>query len=85
VDVTALPPQALSAFLSEDQSTMIVPMNLKAGLGNADYAEINDETTKVGKKIAKGLDTDFYITGPAGIAGDTVKLFESADLKLLLA
>ncbi|WP_394158289.1 MMPL family transporter [Bacillus altitudinis] len=85
VDVSALPPQALSAFLSEDETTMIVPMNLKAGLGNADYAKINDETTDVGTNIAKGLDADFYITGPAGIAGDTVKLFESADLKLLLA
>ncbi|MFS0656456.1 MMPL family transporter [Bacillus sp. 179-C3.3 HS] len=85
VDVSALPPQALSAFLSEDKTTMIVPMNLKAGLGNAEYAEINDETTKVGTNIAKELDTDFYITGPAGIAGDTVKLFESADLKLLFA
>src|SRR5690606_32755490 len=29
--------------------------------------------------------TDFYITGPAGISGDTVKLFESADLNLLFA
>ncbi|MDM5299990.1 MMPL family transporter [Bacillus pumilus] len=85
VDVSVLPPQALSAFLSEDKTTMIVPMNLKAGLGNADYAEINDETTNVGTNMAKGLDTDFYITGPAGIAGDTVKLFESADLKLLFA
>src|SRR5699024_2999787 len=27
----------------------------------------------------------FYITGPAGISGDTVKLFESADLVLLFA
>ena len=35
--------------------------------------------------IAAELDTEFYITGPAGIAGDTVKLFESADLKLLFA
>ena len=35
VDISVLPPQALSAFLSEDKTTMIVPMNLKAGLGNA--------------------------------------------------
>ncbi len=83
VDIAALPPQALSAFLSEDKTTMIVPMNLKEGLGNADYADINDETTEVGTKIAAELNTEFYITGPAGIAGDTVKLFESADLKLL--
>lgn len=85
VDISVLPPQALSAFLSEDKTTMIIPMNLEAGLGNADYAKINDETTEVGTKIAAEYNTDFYITGPAGIAGDTVKLFESADLNLLFA
>ena len=85
LDVTALPPQALGAFLSEDKTTMIVPMNLEAGLGSGDYAEINDKATEIGTKIAKDLTTDFYITGPAGIAGDTTKLFESADLKLLFA
>lgn len=85
VDISKLPPQALSAFLSEDKTTLIVPMNLKAGLGNAEYAEINDKTTELGIKIAQRLNINFYITGPAGIAGDTVKLFESADLKLLFA
>lgn len=85
LDLSELPPPALSAFLSEDNTTMIVPMNLEAGLGNADYADINDETTKKGTKIAAEYDTEFYITGPAGISGDTVKLFESADFVLLLA
>ncbi|MGN1188684.1 MAG: MMPL family transporter, partial [Lachnospiraceae bacterium] len=45
----------------------------------------NDKASEIGNDIAKDLDTDFYITGPAGIAGDTTKVFESADLKLLLA
>lgn len=79
VDIGALPPQALSGFMSEDKSTIIVPMNLEAGLGNKEYAEINDEASRIGNEIAKELSTDFYITGPAGIAGDTVKLFEQAD------
>lgn len=85
VDISALPPQALAAFTSEDQSTMIVPMSLEAGLGNDTYAEINDEASSIGNAIAEGLNTDFYITGPAGIAGDTIKLFEQADFVLLLA
>lgn len=84
IDVTALPPHATASFLSEDQTTMILPMSLKAGLGSSNYAEINDQTTEIGTSIAKNLSTDFYITGPAGIAGDTTKLFESADFKLLL-
>lgn len=85
LDLSKIPEHAIPAFLSEDKSTMIIPMNLEADLGNESYAEINDKTTEVGKKIAEGLSTEFYITGPAGIAGDTVKLFMSADLKLLFA
>lgn len=85
VDISALPETALSAFASEDQSTLIVPMSLVAGLGNADYAEINDHAFEIGNEVAASLgDTKFYITGPAGIAGDTVKLFEQADINLLL-
>ncbi len=86
VDINALPPQALTGFISEDGSTMIVPMELEKGLGNKDYSEINDKASEIGNKIASGLENvDFYITGPAGIAGDTVKLFEQADFVLLLA
>ncbi|MFF5997029.1 MMPL family transporter [Lysinibacillus sp. KU-BSD001] len=85
IDISTLPPQALAGFTSEDKSTMIVPMNLQAGLGNAEYAEINDHASTIGNDVAKELQTDFYITGPAGIAGDTIKLFEAADFKLLFA
>ena len=85
VDLSQMPPQALAAFTSEDQTTMIVPMNLEAGLGNSDYSRINDKASEIGNDLAEGMDTDFYITGPAGIAGDTTKLFESADIKLLIA
>jgi len=85
VDIGAMPPQALAGFTSADRSTVIVPMSLEAGLGNNEYAEINDEASSLGNEIADGMSTDFYITGPAGIAGDTIKLFEQADFVLLLA
>lgn len=86
IDISKLPQQALGSFISEDKSTMIVPMELENGLGNDQYAEINDHASEVGNKIAKDLEsTAFYITGPAGIAGDTVKLFEQADFVLLIA
>ncbi len=85
IDINQLPPQALQGFISENGSTMIVPMNLEAGLGSKDYAHINDKATKIGTEVAKTQENmAFYITGPAGIAGDTTKLFESADVKLLL-
>lgn len=86
IDLRTLPPQALAGFISEDKSTMIVPMELEAGLGNDQYAQINDRATEIGIGIADKLEsTSFYITGPAGIAGDTIKLFERADFVLLLA
>ncbi|MEH7179121.1 MMPL family transporter [Neobacillus vireti] len=86
LDISALPPQALTGFISEDGSTMIVPMELEQGLGNSQYAEINDKASEIGNKIADGFENiSFYITGPAGIAGDTLKLFEQADFVLLLA
>ncbi|MCS0671700.1 MMPL family transporter [Cytobacillus firmus] len=86
IDISKLPPQALGSFFSEDKSTMIVPMELENGLGNDQYAEINDLASEAGNNIAEDLEsTAFYITGPAGIAGDTVKLFEQADFVLLIA
>lgn len=86
IDISQLPPQALEGFISEDQSTMIIPMTLEKGLGNAAYEEINDHASEIGNEAAKATgDTKFYITGPAGIAGDTIKLFEQADFQLLFA
>lgn len=86
IDISQLPPQALEGFISEDQSTMIIPMTLEKGLGNAAYEQINDHASEIGNEAAKATgDTKFYITGPAGIAGDTIKLFEQADFQLLFA
>jgi putative drug exporter of the RND superfamily len=85
LDISALPPQALDGLISEDGSTMIVPMELEQGLGNSAYAEINDHASEIGNKLAANFENmSFYITGPAGIAGDTLKLFEQADFVLLL-
>ena len=62
VDLSKMPPQALAAFTSEDKTTMIVPMNLKAGLGNSDYSRINDKASEIGNDIAKNLNADFYLS-----------------------
>ncbi|OCS91051.1 MMPL family transporter [Caryophanon latum] len=86
VNIATLPQPAVESFISEDRTTMMVPMMLEANLGNSAYSEINDHATEIGTKTAESLQsTQFYITGPAGIAGDTTKLFEQADFTLLLA
>ncbi len=53
LDISTLPPQALTGFISKDGSTMIVPMELQQGLGNSEYAEINDKASNIGNDIAE--------------------------------
>lgn len=86
VNISTLEADAVKSFISEDGSTMIVPMMLEDSLENSDFSEINETITKIGTDVANSLEsTQFYITGPAGIAGDTTKLFSEADFNLLIA
>ena len=86
VDIAALPAPALEGFQSADKSTMIIPMTLDPGADNRQIGETVDKVAEVGNEAAEGLaDTTFRVTGPAGIAGDTLKLFERADFVLLIA
>jgi len=82
VPLPALPPQAAASFLSEDKSTLIVPLvfdpsmetkQLRTALEQLD--DIADRTT----------DLELYVTGPAGIAVDSLNLFSRADIVLLLS
>lgn len=66
VDIEGLPASALNSFKSEDNTTMIVPMNLEPGLGSSEYADINDKASEIGNDIAESTgNIQFYITGPA--------------------
>lgn len=86
IDLLQLPLPALEAFKSEDQSTLIVPMILDPALDSREIGETVDKVAEIGNETVKGMnDTIFRITGPAGIAGDTLKLFEQADFVLLLS
>jgi len=86
IDISQLPPQAIEAFKSEGQSTIIIPMNLDPKMGNKEIGNTIDEVVEIGNKVAEGMgDMTFRVTGPAGIAGDTLKLFEEADFVLLAA
>lgn len=86
IDISKLPPQAIEAFKSEDQSTIIIPMVLDPSADSRQLGDTVDKVTEIGNGVVEGLtDTTFRITGPAGIAGDTLKLFEQADFVLLVA
>ncbi len=83
LDLSRLPEAALRGFVSEDESTMIIPVTLEPDLDNRTIGETVDQLRELGNHHAGGL--SFYVTGPAGIAGDTLKLFEQADFVLLMA
>ncbi|TFE00616.1 MMPL family transporter [Jeotgalibacillus salarius] len=86
MELSDLPPQAIEGFFSEDSQTFIFPIELESGIGSDKYSEINDEILSIGQTYGEEQNAfDFYVTGPAGIAGDTLKLFEEADFVLLLA
>ncbi|MBD2862462.1 MMPL family transporter [Paenibacillus oceani] len=86
INIANLPLQALESFKSEDQSTMIIPMTLDAAADSRQIGETVDKVAEIGNQAAQGFtDTLFRITGPAGIVGDTLKLFEQADFVLIMA
>lgn len=85
IDISSLPPPAIAGFTSEDGSTLIVPASLEPNLDNRQMGDTVDRIGEIGNELAEGMqETLFRITGPAGIAGDTLKLFERADFVLLL-
>ncbi|HLR79210.1 MAG TPA: MMPL family transporter [Bacillota bacterium] len=78
-----LPPQAMDTFFSEDDTTALVPITFDSSLETKELRttqekiyQIADEHTAEGK---------LFITGPAGIAVDSLNLFSRADLVLLLS
>lgn len=80
-----MPPQAKASFLSENNTTLILPVSLKE---NLERSTINDNIKKIGqlaKKELKGQEeVKLAITGPAGIVADMIGIFARADIVLLL-
>lgn len=78
------PQDVQTRMFSEDGSTLLFNVTLSAEL---DPAKAN-ETLKLLKKKVNSLSLDelqFEITGPAGIAADTISIFKNADMVLMLA
>jgi len=82
VNLALLPPQAFEGFISEDQSTAIIPVNFDSSLENK---EIKNSIEDIEKIVNEQSNLDFYVTGPAGISADTLDLFSRADLVLLFS
>lgn len=86
VPVHNFPDELKRTFMSENETTFILPVNLKEGLERSD----TNRTIKKINQIATDEIQDYEnlqlkITGPAGIVSDMISIFASADLVLLLA
>lgn len=77
------PEQAKEDFLSEDGTTLVLPLFLKDKL---EMDEVHD-TVKAIEEFTESTLTNgtMVITGPAGIASDTIAIFSNADLVLLFS
>lgn len=82
IPLASLPPQATAGFFSKDKTTAIVPLTFDASL---ESKEIRESLAKVKKIASDTTDYSLYVTGPAGIATDSLDLFSRADVVLILS
>lgn len=82
VPLSALPPQATADFFSEDQTTALIPLTFDSSL---ETKEMEKSIDKISQIVKDTTDLKMYVTGPAGIATDTLELFSRADLVLILS
>ncbi len=82
VPLTKMPPQAAAGFFSEDQSTLTLPLTFDPSMESAEMREVQEQIEEI---VKTSTDLNLYITGPAGIAVDSLNLFSRADIVLLLS
>lgn len=82
VPLMNLPPQATANFFSKDSTTLILPLTFEEGL---ETKEVRNSLEEIDEIVAGSTDLQVYVTGPAGIAVDSLNLFSRADIVLLLS
>ncbi|MEH6980065.1 MMPL family transporter, partial [Bacillus pseudomycoides] len=83
VPISEMPVQMLKGFLSEDKTSFILPVTMTS---NLEVEEIHNTVKQMKKELKQELPSNMEakITGPAGIAADTLEIFKNADVVLLL-
>lgn len=77
------PEKVRDQLLSEDKSTLLYHLSLEKDLESSEMYDVLQIVTNKMESI--GLNgMQFEITGPAGIAADTITIFKNADLVLML-
>lgn len=82
VPLLKMPPQATASFFSEDQTTLILPLTFEPTL---ESKEMRTSQEKISEIVKDSTDLTLNITGPAGIAVDSLNLFSRADVVLILS
>ncbi|WP_394236828.1 MMPL family transporter [Niallia oryzisoli] len=82
VPLAALPPQAVAGFFSEDKQTAVIPLTFDPAL---ESKELRDKLEKIQALSKETTNLNLYVTGPAGIAVDSLNLFSRADVVLILS
>jgi putative drug exporter of the RND superfamily len=82
IPLASIPPQAIQGLLSEDQTTALIPMIFDSSL---ETKEIRDSKDQILEIVEENSDLQLYVTGPAGIATDSLDLFSRADLVLIFS
>lgn len=82
VPLSELPPQATAEFFSKDQTTALIPLTFDTTL---ETKEMEKSLDKISQIVKDTTDLKMYVTGPAGIATDTIELFSRADLVLIFS
>lgn len=82
IPLSALPPQAAAGFFSEDKTTALIPLTFDSSL---ETKELKASLEPIQDIVKESSDLTLYVTGPAGIATDSLDLFSRADVVLILS
>ncbi|WP_242144667.1 MULTISPECIES: MMPL family transporter [unclassified Bacillus cereus group] len=84
IPISEMPVQMLNGFVSEDKTSFILPVTLTS---NLEVEEIHNTVKEMKNVLKQELPTNMEakITGPAGIAADTLEIFKNADMILLFS
>ncbi|MFC0417823.1 MMPL family transporter [Cytobacillus solani] len=82
IPLSALPPQAAAGFFSEDKTTALIPLTFDSSL---ETKELKASLESIQVIVKESSDLTLYVTGPAGIATDSLDLFSRADVVLILS
>lgn len=82
IPLSSIPQQALSGFFSEDGTAATIPLIYESTIETTGLRDAQEQIYGIVEELS---DYTLYVTGPAGIAVDSLDLFSRADLVLIFS